>query len=85
MLLTMPTWWRVASSGDHADKVAAVIDQRQALVDEMNALAQRPGAGLGAGGFVVREVVHERNADLVGRAIDDIATERGWRILNLFE
>jgi N-acyl-D-aspartate/D-glutamate deacylase len=77
MLLTMPTWWRVASSGDHADKVAAVVDQRQALVDEMNSLAQRPGGGLGAGGFVVREVVHERNTDLVGRTIDDIAAERG--------
>jgi N-acyl-D-aspartate/D-glutamate deacylase len=77
MLLTMPTWWRVASIRDHADKVAAVIDQRQALVDEMNSLAQRPNGGLGAGGFVIRDVVHDRNRDLVGRNIDDIARERG--------
>jgi N-acyl-D-aspartate/D-glutamate deacylase len=77
MLLTMPSWWQVASIRDHADKLAAVVDRRQALVDEMNALAKRPNDGLGAGGFVVREVVHERNDDLVGRTIDDIARERG--------
>lgn len=77
MLLTMPSWWRVASIGDHAERVAAVADRRDALVGEMNALAQRPNGGLGAGGFVVRDVANERNRDLVGRNIDDIATERG--------
>lgn len=77
MLLTMPSWWRVASMSEHADKITTIADQRQALVDEMNALAQRPGGGLGAGDFVVREVVHDRNADLVGRTIDDIASESG--------
>jgi len=54
-----------------------VLDQRQALVDEMNALAKRPNAGLGAGGFVVRDVVHERNRGSIGRTIDDIAREQG--------
>ncbi len=77
MLLTMPTWWRVASIRDRAEKLAAVTDQRQALIDEMNSLAQRPNGGLGAGGFVVREVVRDHNDDLVGRNIDDIARERG--------
>jgi N-acyl-D-aspartate/D-glutamate deacylase len=77
MLLTMPSWWKVASIRDRDEKLAAVIEQRQALVDEMNSLARRPGAGLGAGGFVVRDVVHERNRDLIGRNIDDIARERG--------
>ena len=76
MLLTMPSWWQVASIGDPAEKLAAVIDRRQALVDEMNALATRPNAGLGAGAFVVRDVVHDRNRNLVGRTIDDIARER---------
>ena len=77
MLLTMPTWWKVASIRDRNDKLAAVADQRQALVDEMNGLALRPNAGLGAGGFVVRDVVHQRNDDLIGRSIDDIARDRG--------
>lgn len=77
MLLTMPSWWQVASIPDHGTKVAAVVDQRRALVDEMNGLALRPNGGLGAGAFEVREVLNDRNADLVGRTIDDIASERG--------
>jgi N-acyl-D-amino-acid deacylase len=77
MLLTMPSWWKVASIRDHAEKLSAVLDRRQVLVDEMNGLAKRPNGGLGAGGFVVRDVVHERNRHLVGRTIDDIAKETG--------
>ncbi|MEZ5228184.1 MAG: amidohydrolase family protein [Acidimicrobiales bacterium] len=77
MLLTLPSWWKVASIRDHDEKLAAVAEQRQALVDEMNSLARRPNGGLGAGGFVVRSVANERNNDLVGRTIDDIAAERG--------
>jgi N-acyl-D-amino-acid deacylase len=77
MLLTMPSWWRVASIRDRADKLAAVADQREALAAEMDALAKRPNGGLGAGAFVVRDVVHERNNDLIGRTIDDIARGRG--------
>ena len=77
MLLTMPSWWKVASINGHAEKLAAVIDRRKLLVDEMNALAKRPNGGLGAGAFVVRDVVHERNRHLVGRTIDDISREAG--------
>ncbi len=77
MLLTLPSWWKVASVGTRAEKIAAVSAGRQALVDEMNSLARRPGGGLGAGGFVVRDTVHAHNKDLIGRTIDEIATERG--------
>jgi N-acyl-D-amino-acid deacylase len=77
MLLTMPSWWQVASLGDRSAKLAAVADRRQTLVDEMNALARRGNEGMGAGGFVVRDVVHDRNQDLVGRTIADISAERG--------
>lgn len=77
MLLTLPSWWKVASTANRAEKIAAVSAGRQALVDEMNSLARRPGGGLGAGGFVVRDTVHARNKDLIGRSIDAIATERG--------
>ena len=77
MLLTMPSWWKVASIRDHDERIAAVTSQRDALVAEMNGLAQRPNGGLGAGAFVVRQTMHERNIDLVGRNIDSIATERG--------
>ena len=77
MLLTMPSWWKVASIRDHDERIAAVTTQRDALVAEMNGLAQRPNGGLGAGAFVVRQTMHERNIDLVGRNIDSIATERG--------
>lgn len=77
MLLTMPSWWNVASIRDHAEKLAAVTDRRDALVDEMNGLANRPNGGPGAGGFVVRDVVRDHNRDLIGRTIDEIARERG--------
>ncbi len=77
MLLTMPSWWKVASIRDHDEKLAAVAAGREALVAEMNSLSRRPNGGLGAGGFVVRDVVHARNNDLIGRNIDDIARERG--------
>ncbi len=83
MLLTMPSWWKVASISDHAEKFAAVTAQRDELVAEMNGLARRPAGGLGtgggrgAGGLVVRAVVRDHNNDLIGRSIDDIATERG--------
>ena len=46
------------------------------LVGGLNMLGAIPGADFDAGGFVVREVVLDRNRDLVGRRLDDIAAER---------
>ncbi|MEP1124076.1 MAG: amidohydrolase family protein [Ilumatobacter sp.] len=77
MLLTMPSWWRVASIRDRAEKLVAVAERRDELVEEMNSLARRPGGGTGAGAFVIRRTVHDRNADLIGRTIEEIAAERG--------
>ncbi len=75
MLLNMRSWWKVASIRDRADKLDAVATGRDQLVAEMNALGGgRPSQR--AGGFVVRDVVHDRNRDLVGRTIEDIARER---------
>jgi N-acyl-D-aspartate/D-glutamate deacylase len=77
MLIRMPSWWKVAAIPDRSEKIAAINERRQVLVDEMNALTGQAAAGLGAGDFVVREVANEHNAHLVGRTIDEIATERG--------
>jgi N-acyl-D-amino-acid deacylase len=77
MLLSMPSWWKVASIRDHDEKIEAVSARREALVEEMNAYSRRPDTGAGAGGFAIRDVVHERNNDLIGRTIDEISPERG--------
>lgn len=77
MLLTMPRWWQIASLRDHGDKLAAIAGERDTLAEEMNAWSRRPGNGLGAAAFVVRDVAEDRNRDLIGRTIGEIAAERG--------
>lgn len=78
MLIRMPLWWRVSAIPDRAEKIAAIVENRQALVDEMNALMNPlANEGLGAGAFVIRAVAKEHNADLVGRTVGEIALERG--------
>jgi N-acyl-D-aspartate/D-glutamate deacylase len=78
MFLTIPGWWEVASLPDHASKVAAFSDPstRERLVAAANALASTAGLNMDPAGFIVREVVHERNRDLLGRTLGDIAAER---------
>ena len=69
MLLSMPSWWKVASIRDRAEKLAAVADRGATRWSPRWTRSRRGrGGGLGAGGFVVRDVVHERNNDLVGRS-----------------
>ncbi len=77
MLLSMPSWWKIASLRDHGEKLAAIGGARDALAEEIDGWGRRPGNGAGAAAFVVREVVEQRNSDLVGRTIGDIAAERG--------
>jgi N-acyl-D-aspartate/D-glutamate deacylase len=77
MFLVIPGWWPVLSL-PRDQKLAALADPptRQKLVDGLNMLAQMPRSTFDAGAFVVREVALERNNDLVGRTLADIASER---------
>ena len=79
MFLVIPGWWPILSLPDKAEKLAALRDPatRQKLIDGLDALAAMPGSRFNAGGFVVRETVLDRNADLVGRTLGDVAADRG--------
>lgn len=79
MFLTIPGWWAVMSLREHADKVAAFRDPttRSRLVDAVNAIDAVPRRRADPGSIIVRDVVHDRNRDLVGRTLGDIAGERG--------
>ena len=50
---------------------------REALVDGMDAVAAIRGGGMDAGDYLVRDVALDRNRDLVGRTLGEIAAERG--------
>ncbi len=78
MFLALPGWWPVLSLPTKEEKLAAFADpqKREALVGTINMLAAVPNAGLDPSGFVVREVALERNRDLVGRTLGEIATDR---------
>ncbi len=52
MMLSMPSWWGVASLPDRTAKLEAVSGRRQKLVDEMDAMAARSAGGNGANRFV---------------------------------
>jgi N-acyl-D-aspartate/D-glutamate deacylase len=79
MFLVIPGWWSMLSMPGKEEKLAALTEPstRATLVGGLDALAEMPGARFDAGGFVVREVVLDRNRDLVGRTLGDIAAERG--------
>lgn len=79
MFLVIPGWWPILSLPDKAVKLAALRDPatRQKLIDGLDALAARPGSQFNAAGFVIRETVLDRNADLVGQTLGEVAADRG--------
>jgi N-acyl-D-aspartate/D-glutamate deacylase len=79
MFLVIPGWWEVLSMNSTADKLAAFADAatRERLVNGLELLASLPGSTLDAGSFVVRDVVLDRNRDMVGRTLGEIARDRG--------
>jgi N-acyl-D-aspartate/D-glutamate deacylase len=78
MFLVIPGWWPVLSL-PKAEKLAALRDPttRATLVDGLNMLGMVPASNFDVGGFMVRDVVLDRNRDLIGRTLSDIAAERG--------
>lgn len=79
MFLIVPDWWSVVSLPTKEAKLAAFADPptRGRLVGAMNFLSELPGSPLDARTFVVRQTVLDRNAELVGRSLGEIADERG--------
>ncbi len=81
MFLVIPGWWPVLSLNTHAEKMEAFTDPltRGSLVAGLNLLADMPSSSftLSPSSYVVRRVGADRNRDLVGRTLGDIAAERG--------
>ena len=79
MFLVIPGWWPVLSISSKAEKLRALQDPstRQMLIGGLDALGAMPGSRMNAAAFVIRAVALERNRDLVGRTLGDVAGERG--------
>jgi N-acyl-D-aspartate/D-glutamate deacylase len=78
MFLVIPGWWSVLSMPDRNQKLAALADPetRAKLVAGLDALSQAPGSAFDSALIVVRDVAFDRNRQLVGRTLGDIAVER---------
>lgn len=78
MFLVIPGWWPVLSMGSRADKLAALADPstRNGLIESLDAISSMPGSRLNAADFVIRQTVLDRNADLAGRTLGEVAAER---------
>jgi N-acyl-D-aspartate/D-glutamate deacylase len=80
MFLIIPGWWPVLSLDTHEQKMAAFTDPatRDQLVNGLNLLAMIPQASLtlNPAQYVVRQAALDRNQELVGRTLGDIAEER---------
>lgn len=81
MFLVIPGWWPVLSMNSHAEKMEAFTDgtTRGNLIAGLNLLADMPASNLtlNPASYVVRQAGLERNNDLEGRTLGDIAKERG--------
>jgi N-acyl-D-aspartate/D-glutamate deacylase len=79
MFLVIPGWWQVLSMSSKDAKLDALRDPatRATLVGGLDAISQAPGSPFNAAQIVVRQVVLDRNRHLEGRALGDIAAERG--------
>ena len=79
MFLAIPGWWSVLSMGDAAAKLEALSDpaKQTVLTAGLDAVAAVAGPAMDPASYVVRDVALDRNHDLVGRTLGDIASERG--------
>jgi N-acyl-D-amino-acid deacylase len=79
MFLVIPGWWPVLSMTSKAAKLEALNDDatRQSLIDALDAVGNMPNSRLQAADFIVRETALDRNRDLAGRTLGDIAADRG--------
>ncbi len=85
MFLAIPGWWNVLAMNDPAAKLAALADPnvKQTLVEGMEQAVALRGPGMDPANYLVRDVALERNRDLVGRTLGEIAAERGTRAAEL--
>jgi N-acyl-D-aspartate/D-glutamate deacylase len=85
MFLAIPGWWNVLAMGDPAKKLEALSDPavKAALVAGMDQAVAARGPGMDPGNYLIRQVALERNRDLVGRTLGDVAAERGTRAAEL--
>jgi len=85
MFLAIPGWWNVLAMGDPDRKLEALADPavKAQLVAGMDQAVAARGRGMDPANYLIRQVALERNRDLVGRTLGDVAAERGTRAAEL--
>jgi len=79
MFLAIPGWWNVLSMDGTTAKLEALADPatQAVLTAGLDAVAAVAGPAMDPASYLVRDVVLDRNRELVGRTLGDIAAERG--------